>query len=1201
METIKSILTLDINNDIKNVIDLEDKSNDSVLSELNSYIVTNGIGEHLYTFMEKFNSNAKETGVWISGFYGSGKSYFGKMLGYLIKNPIINGTSFVDRFIPRLAGIENQSLIENCIANLNNKKNRVILLDIAKQNTENGLAFTLFLHFLKSLGFSDNKYGYIIYHLFVDGKYDEFKSKIKQKCNMDWDDVKNSITIRELPRILKTVIPDMGYSYDEISVDYGEEIKNFSASKLKEELTRYFKKVNDETVVFIFDEASESIGQKKFTLLDLEGLSESLSSFNNKVWTIAIAQEKLDDVIHNSNLNISQLTKLTDRFKIKLHLESTEVDLIIKNRLLGKKTDAYNKLIEYFNNNNGGISDVTNLTASIETKTKNAETFATYYPFHEYQFKLLQKFLFSSSSLSATQIAARGMISTTFDVLRKHLKDRTLFDFATGYDICTQAQQSPPTSLGLKYNEAKDMLISKGIGIEGDKLLKVIHFLSESKTANATVENITKVYLTDITKYYDLKPNIEKALDLLEENKILIRTNNDYKITSDEESKILEDMESFPVEHHIKKRSLIQSLKNSGMFKNIQNISVSGQPFQFNVKADNEEELCAGNNNLKIIVYSLYSVLNRNELIDEQKINTQEDRGTITIIPDVSEFEIIDNLLTKIKKYEYIEEKHANESDKNIRAIINDFKLQKEEKESELRRRIEKAYYNASLIYMFDEQPLSDEKFKSIINEYENKVVKNLFTKQLPSQLSTKVVHSLFTTTNERLYKLFDNDCFKFFDSEGRFIGENLLACESITTLISTHFVDGKTLLDKLKEQPYGWHFETVSTILAVLLRAGRLFVKSSGETISSYKDNDAENIFMTIRTFNNASFKHNKNSLSSSKKQAAVEVLQDLNCNSCITEPKITYNTIDFEIAIMIKDLSNYYIQKFNSIENKNEFVSKICSLISKDINILQIFTVTPTENNYVERIEKFVEVSEEYSNCINNIKKIEKFLNNNLERIINSKDFVDSVKEEVLKSEKSNPDFEEKIDNYYEIYNSNILENYQVLMKHTEEIRNEYYNISKKAMEKMSNSYRNLCEKIDSVCKQLKADYPMDINENNLEKLEDLKKKCQKYILTDLHFENSICCSNSKLSLFNIITLTKGIYADEQKLIEIQSNFKRELPLIIDDNEENINSSVTRKISVPKRKIKISEYREFLMAQLQALNTYNANDEIELSMEDI
>ena len=92
MTTIKDILKLDLNEDIKNVIDLEDRSQDEIQSEIESYIVTDGLGQHLSKFIGQYMGNLKETGVWLSGFYGSGKSYFGKMIGYIIDNKIINGT-----------------------------------------------------------------------------------------------------------------------------------------------------------------------------------------------------------------------------------------------------------------------------------------------------------------------------------------------------------------------------------------------------------------------------------------------------------------------------------------------------------------------------------------------------------------------------------------------------------------------------------------------------------------------------------------------------------------------------------------------------------------------------------------------------------------------------------------------------------------------------------------------------------------------------------------------------------------------------------------------------------------------------------------------------------------------------------------------------------------------------------------------------
>jgi hypothetical protein len=258
----------------------------------------------------------------------------------------------------------------------------------------------------------------------------------------------------------------MGYSeaeYEETYKAYSFAIDDFSASKFKKELEKYLDFRPDETIVFIFDEASEAISQKKYTLLDLEGISEALSGISTKVWTIAIAQEKLDDVINNSNVSRSQLVKVTDRFKTKIHIESTEVDLIIRSRLLQKKDPYYAHLVRYFDNNEGLVTDATNLKSSFPTKTSTADEFAIYYPFHKYQFDILQKFLFSTNALVASQVAARGMIITTFDVLRKQMRDQEIFAFTPGHAICTEAQPAPPVGLVNKYDTAVKIIREKDL------------------------------------------------------------------------------------------------------------------------------------------------------------------------------------------------------------------------------------------------------------------------------------------------------------------------------------------------------------------------------------------------------------------------------------------------------------------------------------------------------------------------------------------------------------------------------------------------------------------------------------------------------------------------------------------------------------------------------------------------------------------
>jgi len=174
---------------------------------------------------------------------------------------------------------------------------------------------------------------------------------------------------------------------------------------------------------------------------------------------------------------------------------------------------------------------MTNLESRFPTITEDEDTFAIYYPFHKYQFDLLQNFLFSSKALTSTQVAARGMIITTFDVMRKQLKDLHLFEFGAAYHLTTEAQTQPPAALVNKYEQAAKTLISEGTDIDGVRLLKTIHFIKESERANPTIENITKLYLTDLEEYHKLKPQIEEALEALVESKILISSNHESMST----------------------------------------------------------------------------------------------------------------------------------------------------------------------------------------------------------------------------------------------------------------------------------------------------------------------------------------------------------------------------------------------------------------------------------------------------------------------------------------------------------------------------------------------------------------------------------------------------------------------------------------------------------------------------------------------
>jgi hypothetical protein len=1206
MTKTNEILTLNLQEDIKNVIDLEDRSDREIQQEIESYIVTEGIGRHLYNFTNQFTSDIKETGVWLSGFYGSGKSYFGKMLGYIIGNPTINGTSARERFIPRLKGVADESLIENSIRNLEAINCRVVFLDIAKQNTDKGLAFTLFANLLKNLGFRDDIYGFMEFDLFIDGKLDEFKNKAKALEGQEWDQLK--VSNRLVARVMRKVFAEMGYSeadYADTHQVYSTAIENFSANKLKEELEKYIKYQADETLVFIFDEASEAISQRKFTLLDLEGISEALSSISKQVWTIAIAQEKLDDVINNANVNRSQLTKVTDRFKTKIHLESTEVDVIIRSRLLHKTEFGHRQLVDYYNKNEGLISDATNLKSSFPTKTTSADDFAIYYPFHKYQFDILQKFLFSSNALVATQIAARGMIITTFDILRKQMRDKELYSFTPGYAICTEAQTAPPIGLVNKYDTAKKVLKESNSVIDGEKLLKTIHLLSDSEVVSPTVENITKSYISNITTYYEVKPVIEEVLGLLIEAKVLLLSNNNYKITSDLEGKLLEEMNDFDVELFSKKRSLINYIKNYKLFNTVATYIDGTDSFKFSVHSDQDDELTgSGNKHLKLTVYSLFNVSqDRQDFIENLKMETQFQKDLITLIPENKEFYVIDKLIGEISRYSYMEEKYSNESDPAKRQIIRDFTIIREEKEKDLRVKIENAYHNASLIYMFDEQLLKVETFKGLIGDSQRKMIKNIYTKRLQSGLSEGLVPKIFNSRKEDLNKLFSGVDFSFFDKHGNFTGDHLKVVEEINFKINSRYVDGRTLETELSGAPWGYSYGTIVSTLAALLRAGRLSVKHNGETGFSHNHSSIQEAFTNATRFRFASFKSITVSLTTTQKNQAVQLLMDLEIESYIDQ-KVDWNTSDFDLADGIRKMADHFIKSLSTLNQTVDGFESLFPVVANQKQTLLSFSGKVTESNYIEKVEYLLMNSDQFSDAIQTILKGQRFIKKNYSKVEEFKRFIEEVVSELKKSGRTDNTIDSAAEEFNRLYKQDMVKNFGSLQQQVQIVKDTYYKQIKIAAARMSHEYQLLSGKVDAGIKTLK-ELPVELNVHNQKKLDELKQYCSDRIVKEPVLEYAISCKNCGYSLSDILNYTELVSAKEYDLLITQSNFIKEAPKPEPGTGGNHppvpKKPRTVRFQVNSKVMTVQEYKLLLTNQLALLTGARPDEEIELDIETI
>lgn len=1135
MPKIKELLKLDLDVDIKNVIDLEDQLEEEIRYEIDNYIVTENIGRYLSTFAGKYNSNIKETGVWLSGFYGSGKSYFGKMLGYILANKEVMGTSAIERFIPRLAGLKDAALIENDLRKISNGRTRVVALDIAKQNTDKGLAFTLFRNFLKNLGFLDTIYGYVEYQLYLNGEYPAFQKKVKEVTGDDWLVLRKS-SMRVASTIRKVLI---AWKYTE--AEYDETLKHlnsiidvFSAAKLKEELELYVEKFSEETIVFIFDEASEAISQRKFSLLDLEGLSESLSGISSKVWTIAIAQEKLDDVINNNNISKSQLTKVTDRFKTKIHLEATEVDVIIRHRLL-QKTEAGQKLLDtFFDANAGKIAENTNLKSSFPTKSDNKALFNVYYPFHKYQFELLQKFLFASSALTATQVAARGMIITTFDVLRNKLGNLNTFSFATAFDICDEAQTAPPAALVNKYDSARQIL--KDTPIDGIRLLKAIHFLSQSEIVSTTAENIAKVYIANVDDYFTVKPQIDEALSRLTSAsaKVLLESNNNFKITSDLETKLLDEMNSFTVEHFIRKRELITRLQKNSAIKSISGITDNSVTYNFWVTSDQSDELVGSSNKeLCVEAYSLYNITdNRFDFIETVKQQTQNNKNKITLIPDNSDYTEINRLIEEIQRSTYMYEKYGNDSDSNVRQIIREFAIIKDEKEKDLLNLINKSYLNSNAVYLFNAVLLNETNFKAEVNALQKKVLDNVFNKRPSKQLSEGVAASILKEKqDDKLARFNDGSDFAFFDANGNFVGDTLQCIDAITSKIKKQYLSGKELEAELKNAPTGYEYGTVATLVAVLFRAGRLTAKFNGSDHFSYRDDAVSTIFSSSKNFQKASFKSLSKSLTTAQKTDIVQVLRDLKIGE-VTGAKVDWNTNDFQLIEAVRTLAEYYI---NAVRTMVKTQSDFEMLFGSETSLqgkLHEFSGKVTEGNFLDTADNFLLNRAEFQATVKKIERIEKFIKSNLQKARNIKRFVDELKIELGNANASTAGFDSSIQLFTDIYAKSVVDNFKELLAEGQMLKDAYHTLMVAANKEMSDAHGTLAAAAQTTLSEI-SKYPEELNRPLLAQVKGIADYADKRRNDTVTLDYTIKCSNCHFSLSDMINYTALV---PQKMSELQ-----------------------------------------------------------------
>ena len=345
-----------IERDIRGVVTVDQDDKQNAIQEVEEYVVTSELEKYFGIFFENYkkgiSGSTVKTGVWISGFFGSGKSHFIKILSYLLdSSKEFDGKRPIDYFKH-----DNKIKSAMILADMElamNVPTDVILFNIDSKSSADSKSHKepiteVFLKVFNEMQGYCGSYPFLAEferELDKEGKYGAFKEKFLETSGSVWEDKRQAFYFIQ-DKIVKTLV-ELGYYSEEaarnwckngskeyeVSIDmFTDMVKDYCASK-----------GSKHHIVFMVDEIGQYIGQNSPMMLNLQTIVEQLGDkCRGQAWVVVTSQQNIDDII---DVKGNDLSKIMGRFDTRLSLSAAFADQVIKERIL-KKGDSASTMLK---------------------------------------------------------------------------------------------------------------------------------------------------------------------------------------------------------------------------------------------------------------------------------------------------------------------------------------------------------------------------------------------------------------------------------------------------------------------------------------------------------------------------------------------------------------------------------------------------------------------------------------------------------------------------------------------------------------------------------------------------------------------------------------------------------------------------------------------------------------------------------------
>lgn len=580
---IRSLFEKDIFRPINGVVKAEQQDTAIIWQELEEYVVTRELDRHFRDFFDAYvqairhaddPAVASNMGVWISGFFGSGKSHFLKILSYLLQNREArdahgNTRSAADFFRTKIV---DQKLMAD-IQTAGNADTDVILFNIdSRASTQDGddAILGVFWRVFNEMRGYHGEVPYIAAmeeYLDSQGRYAAFQQKFQELSGSSWKENRDvflfhrDFLIEALASTLEMTQESASRWFDDEGTSFVASIDNFARS-----VADYIRKHGGQRrVVFLVDEVGQFIGTDTRRMLQLQTITENLGTHcRGQAWVIVTSQADIEAVLGEVKAGkANDFSKIQGRFKTRLSLSSSNTDEVIRYRLLRKTDEARKELAPLYQTKKDILNNQLSFTGDCATLKNFAseEDFTSTYPFAPYHFQLIQKVFESIRKAGATGAHLSRGERSMLDAFQSAV--RSVADLDTGVLIPLDAfypsiESFLDTMVKATIDRAAD---NPGLVQPLDsRVLKTLFLIRYVELIKPNVDNLATLFIDKVdTDRLALKHALQESLQRLEKETLINRNGELYYFLTNEERDISREIKREPVSPS-EQRALLQSL-----------------------------------------------------------------------------------------------------------------------------------------------------------------------------------------------------------------------------------------------------------------------------------------------------------------------------------------------------------------------------------------------------------------------------------------------------------------------------------------------------------------------------------------------------------------------------------------------------------------------------------------------------------------